>query len=173
MRFFQRSLPMFVLLLTIVAAPTVLLAKGGEGDRVHFFRSINVGPDEEVGDVVCIACSVRMAGTATGDVVAVFGSVSVDGSVDGDVVAVGGMVRLAEDAIVKGDTVGVGGGVSRHPNASVKGSVVSEAGPGILLGLILGTVVVPLLPIVLIIWLIVWLVRRDRPVSSAPMPYRR
>src|SRR5215471_5014642 len=145
MRVVKRSFPILVFL-SIIAAPTLLLAKGGQGDRVHLFKSLNVGPDEEIGDAVCIVCSVRIAGTASGDVVAVLGSVSVEGNVDGDVVAVGGAVRLAEDATVQGDTVGVGGGVSRHPTASVKGQVVSESGPGILVGLFVGAVVVPLLP---------------------------
>jgi len=156
------------LLLCVVGAPSLMLAKGGETDRVHFLQSIDVGPDEEVGDVVCILCSIRMRGTSSGDAVAVLGSVWVTGSVEGDAVAVGGSVRLAEDATVGGDAVGVGGGVSRHPNASVKGNVVSESGPGILLGIIFGAVVVPLLPILLVIWVIVWLVRRDRPAPPAP-----
>lgn len=173
MRKVQLALPLLVLL-CVAALPPVALAKGnGDSDRVQFFRSIRVGPNEEVGDLVCIGCSIQLEGTASGDVVAVLGSVMVSGTAEGDVVSVGGVVRLAEDAIVRGDAVGVGGGVSRHPNATVDGELVSQAGPAILFGLIFGAVIVPLAPIVLIIWLVVWLVRRDRPAPIQTMPYQR
>jgi len=160
-------------LMSVVLAPTCMLAKDGHGDRVQFFQSINIGPDEHVGDVVCLVCSIHMAGTTSGDTVAILGSIAVEGTVSGDVVAVGGAIKLGEDASVSGDTVGLGGGVSRHPNAVVKGDVVSESGPAVFLGLFLGLFVIPLLPIVLIIWLVVWLVRRDRRVAAAPATYRR
>ena len=168
----KRLLLSFALLL-IVAAPTLMFAKSGDGDRVQFFQSIDVGSDEQVGDVVCILCSIHMAGTTKGDTVAILGSIVVDGAVAGDVVAVGGSVKLGEDANVSGSTVGIGGGVSRHPSAVVKGDVVSQSGPAVFAGLFIGTVIVPLLPIILIVWLIVWLVRRDRPVAPAPFGYRR
>ena len=171
MKLSQRMLIGFVLLL-MVGAPTALLAKEGYGDRVHFFQSINVAADEQVGDAVCIVCSIHVAGTAHGDTVAILGSIVMDGTASGDVVAVGGSIRLGEDASVAGDTVGIGGGVSRHPNAVVKGELVSQNGPIVFFGLFLGLVVVPLLPIVLVIWLIVWLVRRDRP-APPQMAYRR
>jgi hypothetical protein len=60
------------ILMSLVAlmllAPAALLANEG-GDRVQFFQSITVDPDYHVGDVVCIFCSIRMAGTC-GDAVA-------------------------------------------------------------------------------------------------------
>lgn len=160
-------------LLFVVTAPTLLFARSGQSDRVQFFQSINVAPDEQVGDVVCMFCSIHMAGTTSGDTVAILGSIEVDGTAAGDVVAVGGGIKLGEDANVSGDTVGLGGGVVRHPNAVVKGDVVSQANPAVFVGLVLGLVVVPLLPIILIIWLVVWLVRRDRAVAPAPAGYRR
>jgi hypothetical protein len=158
-------------LVLFVIAPTLLMAKGTGDDRVHFFQSITIESDETVGDVVCIGCSIRMAGSC-GDMVAILGSIAVDGTVNGDAVAVGGGIRLGEDAQVMGDTVGLGGGIARHPNAVVKGQTVSEAGPLIFIGLFIGAVVVPLLPVFLIIWLIVWLVRRDRSAPPAPAAYR-
>ncbi len=172
MKLSRRMLLVSVLLL-MVTAPTFLFARSGQSDRVQFFQSINIAPDEQVGDVVCLFCSIHMAGTTSGDTVAILGSIVVDGTVSGDVVAVGGGIKLGEDANVSGDTVGLGGGVSRHPNASVKGDVVSQANPAIFVGLFLGVVVVPLLPVILIIWLIVWLVRRDRSSAPAPVAYRR
>jgi hypothetical protein len=155
------------LLVMIMTAPILAFAHDG-GDRVQFFQSISVGPDEHIGDVVCIFCSVRMAGSC-GDAVAIFGSIVVDGAVNGDAVSVGGGIKLGEDASVSGDTVAIGQGVYRHPNAVVKGEVVSQAGPAILLGL----VIIPLLPVILVVALVVWLLRRNRYVPAAPVAYRR
>ena len=115
------------LLVLIVVAPSMVFANDG-GDRVQFFQSITVGPDEHVGDAVCIFCSIRMAGSC-GDAVAIFGNIVVDGTVSGDAVSVGGGIKLGEDANVSGDAVAIGRGVYRHPNAVVKGEVVSQAGP--------------------------------------------
>lgn len=157
---------MFLLVVTL-AVPTASFANDG-GDRVQFFQSITVDPDDHVGDVVCIFCSVRMAGSC-GDAVAIFGNLVIDGSVSGDAVSVGGGIKLGEDARVSGDSVAIGQGVYRHPNAVVKGQVVSEAGPAILLGL----VVIPLLPVIVVVALVVWLVRRNRYVPPAQVAYRR
>jgi hypothetical protein len=147
--------------------PSAAFANGDQ-DRVQFFQSINVGPDEHVGDTVCIFCSIHMAGTC-GDAVAIMGNIVVEGTVNGDAVSVGGGIKLGEDASVNGDTVAIGQGVSRHPNSVVKGDVVSQAGPVILLGLI----IIPLLPVILVVLLVVWLLRLNRPVPSAQVAYRR
>ena len=155
----------FVVLMLL--APTALLANDG-GDRVQMFQSITVDPDDHVGDVVCIFCSIRMAGTC-GDAVAVFGNVVVDGTVAGDAVSVGGGIKLGEDASVAGDTVSIGQGVYRHPNSVVKGEVVSQAGPAVFLGLI----IIPLLPVFAVVALVVWLVRRNRYTPPAQVAYRR
>ena len=166
----SRSVQMFLLVL-IMVAPT-LASASGTGDRVQFFQSINVSSDEEVGDVVCMFCSIHMAGTS-GDTVAILGNIVVDGTVKGDVVAVGGGVKLDEDASVSGDAVAVGRGLYRHPNATIKGETVSQSGPIVFLGLVLGLVVVPLLAVILIVALIVWLVRRNRYTPPAQVAYRR
>jgi hypothetical protein len=166
----SRSVQMFLLVL-IMVAPTLAFASG-TGDRVQFFQSINVSSDEEVGEVVCMFCSIHMAGTS-GDTVAILGNIVVDGTIKGDVVAVGGGVKLDEDASVSGDAVAVGRGLYRHPNATIKGETVSQSGPIVFLGLVLGLVVVPLLPVILIVALIVWLVRRNRYTPPAQVAYRR
>ena len=164
----SRTIQMLVLSLLMIAPATAFAG----GDRVQFFQSINVNSDEQVGDVVCMFCSIHMAGTS-GDTVAILGNVVVDGTVKGDVVSVGGGVKLGEDANVAGDAVAVGRGLYRHPNATVKGETVSQSGPIVFLGLIFGLVVVPLLPFVLVIALIVWLVRRNRYTPPAQVAYRR
>ena len=169
----SRRVVLFCVLMLVVAAPTLMLAKSDQGDRVQFFQSMNIGPDEQVGDLVCLFCSIHLEGKASGDMVAILGNIVVEGTASGDVVAVGGGIKLGEDAVVSGDTVGLGGGVSRHPNAKVSGDVVSQNGPLVFFGLFMGMFVVPLVPIILIIWLVVWLVRRDRRVGPAPVAYRR
>jgi len=155
----------------LVVAPTQIFAHDG-GDRVQFFQSINVTSDETVGSVVCMFCSIHMAGTS-GDTVAILGDIFVDGTVKGDVVSVGGGVKLGEDASVAGDSVAIGRGLYRHPNAVVKGEMISQSGPAVFVGLILGLVVIPLLPIILVVALIVWLVRRNRYTPPAQPAYRR
>ena len=157
----SRLLPISTLLFVLLACSAVF-AK--DNDQVAVGKSITVGQDESAGDVVCIGCSIHMAGSC-GEVVAIGGSIDVDGDVNGDAVAVFGSLRLNEDASVAGDAIAVGGRVLRHPNATVKGEVSVRSG----LPLLLGVVVVPLLPLILIIALIVWLVNRSRR-QPAPLP---
>lgn len=101
--------------------------KGSAGDRVQIGHSIEVGPDETVGDAVCVGCSIHVAGHVMGDAVAVGGSLSVDGKVNGDTAAVGGSIHLGSEASVGGDAVGIGGGVEREPGSTVGGEVTSGA----------------------------------------------
>jgi len=152
---------MLLALVLLVAAPAALNARA-KGDRVQVGRSIVVGENEEVGNVVCIGCSVHIMGTC-GDVVAIGGSITIEGTVQGDAVAVGGGMHLGDNASISGDVVTVGGGLSRHPNASIKGDVSTQSGPLIFLGLFF----VPLIPVVLVVALIVWLVKPNRPRAPA------
>src|ERR1035438_3700835 len=78
-------------LLLLIVTPQTLHARNG--DQVHIGQSITVGENENVGDLVCIGCSIRVAGTC-GDVVAIGGRIVVDGKVRGSVVAIGGGVLL-------------------------------------------------------------------------------
>ena len=148
-------------LLLLIVTPQTLHARNG--DQVHIGQSITVGENENVGDLVCIGCSIRVAGTC-GDVVAIGGSIVVDGKVRGSVVDIGGGVLLGDNAAVSQDLVTVGGHLSRHPNAVVQGDVSVQSGAFILLGIFL----VPLLPLILIVALVVWLVRRNRRPMPAP-----
>ena len=147
-----------LLAMLFVIAATPVLQASSNGDRVQVGRSIVVEENEEVGDVVCIGCSIRMMGTC-GDVVAIGGRVMIDGTVKGDVVTVGGGAHLGENADISGDVVTVGGGLWRHSNAAVKGDISTHSGPLIFLGLFL----VPLIPVVLIVALVVWLVKPNQP----------
>ncbi len=144
--------------LLLLATSVAVAETRGKGDRVQVGHSIVVEEGEEIGNVVCIGCSIHIMGTC-GDVVAVGGSIIIDGTVKGDAVAVGGGIHLDENASISGDVVTVGGGLLRHPNAVVKGDVSSQSGALIFLGLIL----VPLIPVVLMVALIIWLVKPNRP----------
>lgn len=153
-------------LLLLMVTPQTLHAR--DGDQVHFGKSITVSEDENAGDLVCIGCSIRVAGSC-GDVVAIGGSIMVDGTVKGSVVAIGGGVLLGDNAAVSEDVVTLGGRLSRHPNAVVKGDVSVQSGAFILVGIFL----VPLLPLLVIIALVVWLVRgnhRPMPASAGQRP---
>jgi len=162
----------FILFAIIIIAAAALpaAAKSGSGnDRVQFGSSINVTEDEDVGSLVCIGCSVRVAGTS-GDVVAIGGRVQVEGHVKGDVVAIGGGVMLGENAKVGGDVVTIGGELNRQNGSEVGGEIVSQGGSYVLPLLI----IVPLIPVILVVALIWWLVTRNnrRPVQPQPYPGR-
>jgi hypothetical protein len=150
-------------LLLVISAPLSLHASGKEA-QVQIGKSIVIEENEQAGDLVCVGCSIRMAGTC-GDVVAVGGSISVEGTVKGDVVAIGGGLHLGNNASVAGDVVTVGGGLHRSPTSLVKGSVISQSGTLISLCLVL----VPLIPVVLVVALVVWLVSCNRQPALKPV----
>jgi hypothetical protein len=143
-------------------------AKGRNGtgnDRVQFGSSINIAEDENAGDLVCIGCSVRVAGTC-GDIVAIGGRIDLEGHAKGDLVAIGGGVRLSENAEVSGDLVTIGGGLARAQGSQVGGQIVTQGGGYVFPLLIL----IPLIPVILVVALIWWLITRSnrRPVQPQP-----
>ena len=161
----RAALLLFALALLVTSALPAFARSGSKNDRVQFGSSINVLEDEEVGDVVCIGCSIRMAGTS-GDVVAIGGRIDLEGHARGDVVAVGGGVRMADGSQVAGDVVTVGGALSRGSGSEVGGQIVSQGGSYVLPLLI----IVPLIPVILVVALIWWLITRSnrRPIQPQP-----
>src|SRR5579862_7598521 len=93
-RFSVIAIALFFLLVPSISAAAP------SNDRVQIGRSITVEPGENVGDLVCIACSIRVRGQTAGDAVAIAGSISLeDGAqIAGDSVAVAGSVRLEGNA---------------------------------------------------------------------------
>jgi hypothetical protein len=151
----------------LAAATLPALAKSGaNNDRVQFGSSISVSEDEQVGDLVCIGCSIHVVGTC-GDIVAIGGRVELEGHARGDVVAVGGGVRLGENAQVGGDVVTIGGQLARGNGSEVGGEIVSQGG-GYVFPLL---IIVPLIPVVLVVALIWWLIVRSNRRQVQPQAY--
>lgn len=132
---------------------------GGSHDRTQFGHDVTVGADEDVTEVTCFACSVRVRGNVAGDVTTFGGTILVEdgGEIGGDLTSIGGDVRLDNGAKVQSMTV-FGGKIRRDPGASVSGDVTTFAGGAAFwIFLIFG---VPFLILAGVIVLIVWLVKR-------------
>jgi hypothetical protein len=152
----SRLLTAFVLASFAFSVPAVA---GSSHDRTQFGHDVTVGADEEVSEVTCFGCNVRVRGNVAGDVTTFGGTILVEdgGQIAGDLTSFGGDVRLDSGSEVQSITV-FGGKIRRDPRASVSGDVTTFAGGSALwLFLIFGF---PFLLLGGIIWLIVWLVRR-------------
>jgi hypothetical protein len=151
-----------LILMTYLMLASAVLSQSASGpsnpDRTQFGTDITVGPDEQIGDVTCFGCSVRVRGHVSGDVTVFFGSLTVEqeGEVDGDVTNFGRGVRLDRSSKVEGDVTVFGGPVRRDSDASVGGDVTNFKGTPWLF-LVFG---LPLLILAGIVLFIVWLVRR-------------
>jgi hypothetical protein len=145
--------------------PVSLLASS-DPDRTQFNRDIHIGPNEKVGDVTCIGCSVHVRGQVAGDVTTIAGSVFLEpgASIAGDVTAVGGNTRAESGTQVSGDLTAIGGTLLRDPQAAVAGDVTTVGG-GRWIFLIFLT---PFLFLGGIIALIIWMVQRS--CHPAPVP---
>jgi Polymer-forming cytoskeletal len=126
-------------------------------DRTQFGHEISVGPDEEVGEVTCFGCSVRVQGHVTGDITTFGGSIILEdeAEVGGDITSFAGSVRIDGPVTVDGDLTVFGGRIRRDPSSKVGGDV-TNFGSGFWVVLIFA---VPLMMLGAFIALIVWLVR--------------
>jgi len=135
-------------------------------DRTQFGHDITVGPQEEVTEVTCFGCNVRIRGKVKTDVTTFGGSILVEdqGEIGSDTTAFGGNVRLERGAEVNAVTV-FGGRLQRDQEASVEGDVTTFTGTPWLF-LIFG---LPFVVLGAFVALIVWLVRRlTRPAMPLP-----
>ena len=144
-------------LFLVVALPTIALADKAL-EHTSFGHDITVGPNEEVVEVTCFGCSVRVRGHVASDVTVFGGSILIEdqGQIGGDAVVFGGGMRLDRAAKVGGDVTVFGGRIHRDADASVGGDVTNFGGT-IWLVVIFG---LPLVWFGAMIALIVWLVRR-------------
>jgi hypothetical protein len=129
-------------------------------DRTQLGHDISVGPNEEVGDVTCIGCSIRIRGQVSGDATAVGGSIILEdqGQVAGDVTAVAGNARLDKEVRVAGDVTVVGGELRHDPQASISGDVTTVGGRGWVIPILL----LPFVIVGLLIAFAFWLIQRSR-----------
>jgi len=156
---------MFICLcLAACLSPAVFADTESSKDLTQFGHDISIKPGEQVGDVTCIGCSVRVRGHVATDVTVFGGSLVIEdqGQVEGDATVFGGGIRLDKSVKVGGDVTVFGGEVRRDPAATVGGDVTNFSGT-IWIFLIFA------LPIVFLgglIALIVWLVMRlQRPAA--------
>jgi hypothetical protein len=126
-------------------------------DRTQFGHDIFVGPGEELTEVTCFGCNVRIRGKIQGDATTFGGNIVVEdqGEVDGDLTTFAGDVRLDNGAKTSALTV-FAGRIHRDPGATVNGDVTAFSG-SVWLVVLFG------LPLVLLggfIALILFLIRR-------------
>jgi hypothetical protein len=121
-------------------------------------RSINIGPNEKVGDLTCFGCSIHVRGQVAGDVTAFGGNIVLDenAQVAGDVTAFAGDVRLDQSVTVAGDATVFGGRIRRDAQATISGDVTSMGGRGWFIPILL----LPFLILGAFVALIIWIVRR-------------
>ncbi len=122
-----------------LAAIALLPPLSAASDRVMIGDDIYVGPDEDLGEVVCILCSVHIDGrvdtavsvlgglVVEGEVreeaVSILGGLDIPGAVGGDVVSVLGAAKV--EGQVGGDLAAILGSLDMGPNARVEGDVAS------------------------------------------------
>jgi hypothetical protein len=126
-------------------------------------RNIEIAPNQQVGDLTCFACSIRVRGEVAGDVTAIGGSIVLEdqAQVAGDVTAIGGDMRLDQGVQVSGDATVIGGQLRRDPRAEVSGDVTSILGRGWLWPILLS----PFIVLGLLVAFVIWLVQRLRTPS--------
>lgn len=140
----------------------------GPHERTQFGHDINIGPNEESGELTCFGCSVRVRRRVSGDVTVFAGSIVVEdqGQIAGDTVVFGGGVRLDKNVKVGGDVTVFGGQIRRDPSASVGGDVTNFAG-SIWIFLVFGLPVVILgMLVALVIWLVLRMTRPRMPATA-------
>jgi hypothetical protein len=145
--------------------PVSLLASA-DPDRTQFNHDIHIGPNDKVGDVTCIGCSVHVRGQVSGDVTTIAGSVFLEqgASIAGDVTVLGGNTRAESGTQVAGDLTAIGGDLVRDPQAAVAGDVTTVGGGRWVFLIFLA----PFLILGGIIALIIWLVQRSRHPAAVP-----
>ncbi len=153
-------------LVTILLSSTSLLAKEGNADRFQINHDIRIQPDDQVGDVTCINCSVFVLGRVSGDVTAINGNITAEqgAAIAGDVTSIRGDARVENGAQVAGDLTAIAGNVRRDPQATIAGDVTSMGGGG-------WVFLVFLLPFAVlggIVALIIWLIQRSRRPATVP-----
>lgn len=162
-----RFLALYILcVLVTLEAPSAAREVQANADRFEINHDIHIQPDEEVGDVTCLNCSVYVLGRVSGDVTTLNGNIVAQqgATVSGDVTAVRGNARIENGTQVAGDLTAIAGTVRRDPQAIVGGDVTSMGGRGWVFLVFL----LPFAALGGILALIIWLIQRSRQ----PAPVR-
>jgi len=150
----------------IFLAPSTSLAAASSPDRFQTNHDIRIQPDDRVGDVTCIRCSIYVRGQVAGDVTTIAGNVFIESgaSIAGDVTTIAGNARLDSSTQVAGDVTTIGGALRRDPQATVAGDVTTMGGGGWVFLIFL----LPFFFLGGIIALVIWLIQRSR--RPVPVP---
>jgi hypothetical protein len=153
-----RSIGFYALLFWVAFSPAAFAKDNPSYTQLG--RNINVGSNDQVGDLTCFGCSIHIRGEVAGDVTTFGGSVTVEdqAQVAGDVSIFGGDARLDRGVKVSGDVSVFGGQIHRDPQAAISGDVTSFGGHGWLLPIL----VTPIVLLGLLVALVVWIVQRAR-----------
>lgn len=168
MLYHLRRLRLLLTSLLIFAALSIAAWADGGRDRTQVGSNISVGPGEEVSEVTCFGCSVRVRGQVSGDVTTFGGTVFIEdqGQVGGDITTFAGGIRLGKGVTVNGDITVFGGRLQRDPEATVGGDVTRMGGPGWVLVIFLAPLVFLGFILALIVWVIRRLLRRSVPLAA-------
>jgi hypothetical protein len=153
----RMSYRLSVLLTFTVAFAAVAFADGGH-DRTQFGHNISVGPDEDVSEITCFACNVRIRGHVDGDVTTFGGNIVLEdkAEVSGDATSFAGEIRLEPGVKVDGDVTAFVGRIRRDPSATIGGDVTNMSGGGWILLIF----VLPIAIFAAFVAFLVWLIRR-------------
>lgn len=109
-------LRVFAIVAIFLSRPPWMAAES-HPDRTQVNRDIRIEPDDRVGDVTCMHCSVYVRGQVSGDVTTVAGNVFAEpgASIMGDVTVIGGDASVESGSQVGGDVTAIGGALRRDP----------------------------------------------------------
>lgn len=161
-------LSVVAILVTALGLATAAQAKANSS-ITRFGSNISVGPTDEVSDVTCFGCSVRIRGLVAGDVTTFGGSIAIEdqAQVAGDVTSFAGNLRLDKAVKLSGDVTIFGGTIDRAPEASIAGDVTTFSGRAWFLLIFLAPIVILGLLVALVIWLIQRMRRPSVPATVA------
>ena len=158
MTYFLSSLRVFFACLIFVTTLSNAAFADRDRDRTQVGSNINIGPEEEVSDATCFACSIRVRGRVSGDVTAFGGSIVIEdqAQVSGSATTFGGDFRIDKAAKVAGDVTVFGGRMRRDPESAIGGDVTNMGGHGWIFLIFL----MPLIILGALVGLLIWVIRR-------------
>jgi cytoskeletal protein CcmA (bactofilin family) len=148
------------LLIVFISGLSVAAHARNSSSITRFGNNISIGPTDEVSDLTCFGCNIRIRGLVAGDVTTFGGSITVEdqAQIAGDVTSLGGNLRLDKAVKVSGDVTIIGGTLDRAPEAGIGGDVTTFSGRGWLLLVVAS----PFLVLGLLLALVIWLIQRIR-----------